>query len=57
MKGHMKNSLALLVITSSLFAQTTASLNVDLARTKSPVSPTLYGLMTEEINYSYDGGL
>ena len=22
-----------------------------------PVSPTLYGLMTEEINYSYDGGL
>jgi len=23
----------------------------------SPVSPTLYGLMTEEINYSYDGGL
>ncbi len=21
------------------------------------VSPTLYGLMTEEINYSYDGGL
>ena len=24
---------------------------------KRPVSPTLYGLMTEEINYSYDGGL
>ena len=23
----------------------------------SAVSPTLYGLMTEEINYSYDGGL
>jgi alpha-N-arabinofuranosidase len=23
----------------------------------SPVSPTLYGLMTEEINFSYDGGL
>src|SRR5258708_3549213 len=23
----------------------------------SSVSPTLYGLMTEEINYSYDGGL
>ena len=22
-----------------------------------PVSPTLYGLMTEEINFSYDGGL
>jgi hypothetical protein len=24
---------------------------------KAPVSPTLYGLMTEEINCSYDGGL
>ena len=22
-----------------------------------PVSPILHGLMTEEINYSYDGGL
>ncbi len=40
-----------------LSAQTAASLTVDLNRTKSPVSPTLYGLMTEEINYSYDGGL
>src|SRR6185437_1001013 len=24
---------------------------------RAKVSPTLYGLMTEEINYSYDGGL
>src|SRR6476659_5693229 len=34
-----------------------ATLKVDLNRPKSTVSPTLYGLMTEEINYSYDGGL
>ena len=34
-----------------------ATLNVDVHRPKAPVSPTLYGLMTEEINYSYDGGL
>src|SRR6476659_2058902 len=34
-----------------------ATLKVDLNRPKAPVSPTLYGLMTEEINYSYDGGL
>src|SRR3954452_5475857 len=40
-----------------LFGQGPAALNIDLARTKAPVSPTLYGLMTEEINYSYDGGL
>ena len=39
------------------FAQSPATLKVDLGRPKSPVSPTLYGLMTEEINYSYDGGL
>ena len=37
------------------FAQ--ATLHVDTATVVSPVSPTLYGLMTEEINYSYDGGL
>ena len=30
---------------------------VDASRSAGPVSPTLYGLMTEEINHSYDGGL
>jgi alpha-L-arabinofuranosidase len=53
-------SLALIVAAlaiPALFAQTPATLKVDLGRPKSPVSPTLYGLMTEEINYSYDGGL
>jgi len=34
-----------------------AQLTVDVAHIVSPVSPTLYGLMTEEINHSYDGGL
>ena len=39
-------------------AQTgTATLSVDPAQIVSPVSPMLYGLMTEEINHSYDGGL
>lgn len=42
---------------SELFGQPPATLHADLNRTKAPVSPTLYGLMTEEINYSYDGGL
>ncbi len=35
----------------------TATLTVEPAQIVSPVSPTLYGLMTEEINHSYDGGL
>ena len=43
------------LIVPALHAQ--ATLNIDLKQSKAPVSPTLYGLMTEEINYSYDGGL
>ena len=35
----------------------TATLTIDPSQIVSPVSPTLYGLMTEEINHSYDGGL
>ncbi len=34
-----------------------ATLHVELDKPLHAVSPTLYGLMTEEINYSYDGGL
>jgi alpha-N-arabinofuranosidase len=36
-------------------AATTLSIDTGAAKAKS--SPMLYGLMTEEINYSYDGGL
>jgi alpha-N-arabinofuranosidase len=50
--------MALLTLSASvLTAQTSATLTVDTTTSISPVSPTLYGLMTEEINYSYDGGL
>jgi len=38
-----------------LSAQPSLTIQVDHPSAK--VSPTLYGLMTEEINYSYDGGL
>jgi len=37
--------------------QDAARLAIDVTKIVSPVSPTLYGLMTEEINHSYDGGL
>ena len=40
-----------------LIAQSPTTLKIDTGTTVSTVSPTLYGLMTEEINYSYDGGL
>src|ERR1044071_7793953 len=35
----------------------TLRLILDLAKPGAEVSPMLYGLMTEEINHSYDGGL
>ncbi len=41
-------------------AQTTdriPTLEIQAGRVAGHVSPTLYGLMTEEINYSYEGGL
>ncbi len=40
-----------------MLAQNKASLTLELQHPKGKVSPTLYGLMTEEINYSYEGGL
>src|SRR5438309_10503576 len=42
---------------SGLRAQSAAALTIDLKQPKAALSPILYGLMTEEINYSYDGGL
>jgi alpha-N-arabinofuranosidase len=50
---------ALLSFAAAVLAQQapTATLKIDTGKTVAQVSPTLYGLMTEEINYSYDGGL
>jgi alpha-L-arabinofuranosidase len=38
-------------------SQPPATLEINLEHPVAKVSPMLYGLMTEEINYSYDGGL
>ena len=46
-----------LLLTSVAVAQEAPTLTIDLTQAKAKVSPQLYGLMTEEINYSYDGGL
>jgi alpha-N-arabinofuranosidase len=45
-----------LLVTIQAAAQT-AQLTIDTTKIVHPVSPMLYGLMTEEINHSYDGGL
>lgn len=58
MKKRYLTSIILLYffISPSVKAQT-AKLTLDLSKAGVNVSPKLYGLMTEEINYSYDGGL
>ncbi|MGB9029342.1 MAG: alpha-L-arabinofuranosidase C-terminal domain-containing protein [Acidobacteriaceae bacterium] len=54
----MRLALALLTLAAaSALAQSTASLSIDASHPTAAVSPTLYGIMSEEINHSYDGGL
>jgi alpha-L-arabinofuranosidase len=59
--GHFFTCLSLLPAAFSLmaFAETAppVTLDVHVQQVKAKASPLLYGLMTEEINYSYDGGL
>jgi alpha-N-arabinofuranosidase len=52
-------TLGLLLSSSVIYAQSGqgASISIKLDRPLHKVSPMLYGLMTEEINFSYDGGL
>lgn len=55
----MKNKSFILAVAvmanCGLLSAQTVTLQLDRAQTK--VSPTHYGLMTEEINYAYEGGL
>jgi alpha-L-arabinofuranosidase len=48
---------AILGCVSVIGAQAPVKLTIDAAHPVNVVSPTLYGLMTEEINYAYDGGM
>ena len=54
MKRILALSMVAMMGTSMLYAQ---QLTLRLDKAETEVSPTLYGLMTEEINYSYEGGL
>jgi len=49
-------ALAILIATASSLAAGPA-FTIDASRSAGQVSPKLYGLMTEEINHAYDGGL
>ena len=49
--------LPLAFAAASAFAQTSATLSIDASHPIGRVSPTLYGIMSEEINHAWDGGL
>lgn len=54
----LKRSCAFLLVALSAPSLAASSiLEIDFAAPTTPVSPMLHGLMTEEVNYSYDGGL
>ena len=54
---NKKLLLSALMAVSALSMSAQAKLTLNVGDAKKTVSPTLYGLMTEEINYSYEGGL
>ena len=61
-KAAARVALLALLFAGSVRAQAISAgapivLKIDTNKSVGKVSPTLYGLMTEEINYSYDGGL
>ena len=46
-----------LILGASLPRAAAPTITIDASKPTGKVSPLLYGLMTEEINHSYDGGL
>jgi alpha-N-arabinofuranosidase len=53
----IKTFIAMLFCALASFAVAQSTLTIQADKPAGQVSPTLYGLMTEEINHSYDGGL
>ena len=57
MSRYVIPALLIFLLPYTVLAQAAAMLTIDAANPVAKVSPTLYGIMTEEINHSYDGGL
>src|SRR3954451_12323605 len=56
--AHFTAVASLSIACSFLIGQAPAAhLTINADQQVSPINPTLYGLMTEEINYSYEGGI
>ena len=50
-------TISIVLCSSAARAANDAEITVKVDQPGAKISPSLYGLMTEEINYSYDGGL
>jgi alpha-L-arabinofuranosidase len=55
--NYLVAQITFYLLSTCILAQAPVKLTLDLTRPGHLVSPKLYGLMTEEINYSYEGGL
>src|SRR6516165_3685762 len=49
--------VGLIAAAAAPLSESKTVLEIDFNAPSTPISPILHGLMTEEINYSYDGGL
>ena len=57
MKFYAVAGFAVSLIAMAASAQAPATLTINVDKPVAKVSPMLYGLMTEEINYAFEGGL
>jgi alpha-N-arabinofuranosidase len=55
--SHCVLSSAFVILTANAHATGTTELNIATDRVKARINPHMYGLMTEEINFAYEGGL
>ncbi len=56
-KNKALSLLISLMITSSIVSAQTKTIQVDLKKPKTAISPTMYGIFFEDINFGADGGL
>src|SRR5580658_5863340 len=53
----LRSTIKTILLLASTAAAAEPTLKIDAGIASVPVNPVRYGLMTEEINHSYDGGL
>jgi alpha-L-arabinofuranosidase len=57
LKRHLASACLVVLLLTDLVAAVPATIDVEVNKPGVTIPPSFYGLMTEEINHSYDGGL